>query len=189
MSISKPKKRMLIHTRNIRCRGYEREDGLWDIEGQVTDTKSYDFRNRDRGEITAGTPVHDMLVRLTINEKLVVKDAEAITLSSPFNICPNINGNISSLIGLRITKGWRDSVKRAIGGIKGCTHINQLLTGPIATTAYQAIVPRQERKNADKNTGPDKPSQRPALLNTCHAFDTTGQNVKGLWPQFYDGDD
>ncbi len=26
-----------IHTRVVECRGYRRDDGLWDIEGHITD--------------------------------------------------------------------------------------------------------------------------------------------------------
>jgi len=39
------------HTRAIEYRGYEREDGLWDIEAHMTDTKTYEFRNDWRGQI------------------------------------------------------------------------------------------------------------------------------------------
>ena len=184
MPLSKPVKRKLIHTRKIRCMGYEREDGLWDIEGRITDTKTYSFANLDRGEVSAGTPVHDMLVRLTIDTDLVVHKAEAITESAPFNICPIVNDRIAGLKGLKITTGWGRNVKNTLGGIKGCTHINQLLTGPLATTAYQAIIPRQEREKKGTNNSYKEKNKRPALIDTCHAFDANGENVKRLWPEF-----
>ena len=87
MPLSPPVKRKHVHTREIRCLGFEREDGLWDIEGRITDTKTYTFDNRERGMISAGTPVHDMLVRLTVDTDLVVQDAEASTEAGPFEIC------------------------------------------------------------------------------------------------------
>ena len=186
MPLSSPVKRNLIHTREIRCMGYEREDGLWDIEGRITDTKTYSFSNLDRGEVGAGTPVHDMIIRLTIDTDLVVLKAEALTESAPFHICPVINKNISTLEGLKITSGWRRRVQNAIGGLKGCTHINQLLTGPIATTAYQSIVPRQSQKDNQIKNKSNNERQRPSVINTCHAFDSKGANVKRLWPEFYE---
>ena len=50
--------RDLLHSRDIILRGYRRADGLYDIEAQLTDTKSYGSANRDRGYIQAGEPVH-----------------------------------------------------------------------------------------------------------------------------------
>jgi hypothetical protein len=166
--------------------GYEREDGLWDIEGRITDTKTYSFNNLDRGEVNAGMPVHDMLIRLTIDSDLVVHKAEALTEAAPFHICPAINDGVSALEGLKITTGWRRNVQNAIGGLKGCTHINQLLTGPLATTAYQSIIPRQNKGGNTIKRKSKKNHQRPTVIDTCHAFDANGTNVKRLWPEFYE---
>ena len=188
MPLTRPVDRKLIHTREIKCLGYEREDGLWDIEGRITDTKTYSFNNLDRGEVSAGMPVHDMFIRLTINTDLVVQKAEALTESAPFKICPAINANISKLEGLKIASGWRRNVQSVIGGLKGCTHINQMLTGPLATTAYQSIIPRQNQKKETKKIKHKEKNKRPSVINTCHAFDASGANVKRLWPEFYEGD-
>ena len=186
MSLSTPVKRNLIHTREIRCMGYEREDGLWDIEGRITDTKTYSFNNLDRGEVSAGMPVHDMLIRLTIDSDLVVQKAEALTMSAPFKICPAITDSIATLKGLKITSGWRRNVQNAIGGLKGCTHINQLLLGPLATTAYQSIIPRENKEKRDAKSRLKKKHERPAIIDTCHAFDANGPIVKRLWPEYYE---
>ena len=45
MPLSPPAPREPIHTRAIDLRGYRREDGLWDIEGHLTDVKCYDFES------------------------------------------------------------------------------------------------------------------------------------------------
>ena len=79
MPLSKPAARKHIHTRDIKCHGFERDDGLWDIEGRLTDTKTYTFDNHDRGGIAAGEPIHDMLIRLTLTGDMVVAAAEAST--------------------------------------------------------------------------------------------------------------
>ena len=60
MPLSKPALRKHLHNRNIECKGYEREDGLWDIEAHLVDTKTYSFENHDRGTVASGKPVHDM---------------------------------------------------------------------------------------------------------------------------------
>ncbi len=38
-----------LHTRVVECRGFARDDGLFDIEGSITDVKTYDI---DRNNYT-----------------------------------------------------------------------------------------------------------------------------------------
>ncbi len=76
MPLSEPNAREHIHTRDISCRGYRREDGLWDIEGHLVDTKTYAFDNRFRGEVAPGMPVHEMWLRVTVDDDLRIKDVE-----------------------------------------------------------------------------------------------------------------
>src|SRR6202035_4995766 len=66
MPLSDPAPRESLHTRHVECRGFKRDDGLWDIEGHMTDVKSYVFINRWRGEIPVGTPLNEMWVRITV---------------------------------------------------------------------------------------------------------------------------
>ena len=72
MPLSPPQPREHIHTRDIICTGYRREDGLWDIEGHLTDTKTYAFTNNERGDIPPGVPVHEMWIRLTVTDSLAL---------------------------------------------------------------------------------------------------------------------
>ena len=72
MPLSNAAPRKHIHTRKIDCRGYRRDDGLWDIEGTLVDTKTYSFGNEDRAGIAAGEPFHEMHIRLTIDDDMEV---------------------------------------------------------------------------------------------------------------------
>jgi hypothetical protein len=40
MPVPAAERRKLVHTRQIECRGYQRDDGHWDIEGHIVDTKA-----------------------------------------------------------------------------------------------------------------------------------------------------
>ena len=72
MTLTKPPPRKHLHTRDIQCKGYLRDDGLWDIEGRIIDTKTYSFENFDRGGVASGEAVHHMEIRLTVDRKSVV---------------------------------------------------------------------------------------------------------------------
>ncbi len=183
MPLSPPQPREHIHTRDIICTGYRREDGLWDIEGHLTDTKTYAFTNNERGDIPPGVPVHEMWIRLTVTDSLEIKQVEAATDYSPFAICRDVAPNFQRLVGLRIGPNWRKRALEQVGGVEGCTHIVELLA-PVATTAFQTIFPIKNRERQTSAASSDKP---PRLLNTCHAFRSDGEKVKEFWPKFYDG--
>ena len=54
MTIDKKEKRKKIHNRSVHCEGFLREDGLWDIEGHLKDTKTYSFKSDHRGQPSLG---------------------------------------------------------------------------------------------------------------------------------------
>jgi len=191
MPLSPTVPREPLHIRTISCNGYLREDGLWDIEGHLTDTKTYGFTNDHRGQVEAGNPVHDMWIRLTVDNGFLVHDVDAVTDASPYSICPDITSNFQHLKGLTIGPGWRRQLQAKVGGVHGCTHLVELL-GPIATTAYQTIhsaKARQRREaqadNDDPTDNPRSASGRPRLLNSCHAFGESSPVVQKYWPEFF----
>ncbi|MEE9396598.1 MAG: DUF2889 domain-containing protein [Methylococcales bacterium] len=179
MPLSTSIKREPMHHREINCYSYLREDGLWDIEGHLVDTKSYKFDNHDRGTIEPGTPLHEMWLRLTLDDEFMIHDVEAVTDWGPFNICPAIVDNYKKLIGLQIKSGWRRSVQKAVGGVNGCTHLVDLLT-PIAITAFQTIYPLKTKELNNTEI-----IEKPSLLSTCHAYATDSPVVERLWPKHF----
>ncbi|MDQ7075928.1 MAG: DUF2889 domain-containing protein [Gammaproteobacteria bacterium] len=165
--------RQIKHQRRITCDGFLREDGLWDIEAHLTDCKSYTFANRYRGEIQAGEFLHNMSLRLTLDDNLLIHKIEAVTDDAPFASCPEVEQRFQALQGKRIIPGWRRQVQKHLGGVKGCTHLVDLLS-VAATIAYQTVQPK-----APQNNNP------PALLNSCHAFSANSEVVKVQWPEHY----
>ncbi len=186
MPLSDPAPREAVHTRHVVCRGYRREDGMWDVEGHLTDTKTYDFDSQFRGTVVAGMPVHDMWVRLTIDDGLVIRDVEAVTDASPFPICPAITANFARLKGVSIRPGFFNKVKELLGGVEGCTHLVEML-GPMATTAYQTIYPYRDRMKRMRGEEPRPPDVKPRFLDSCHGWSSRGETVKRLYPRFYTG--
>lgn len=190
MPLSAPAERQHIHTREITCRGYRRADGLWDIEGHLTDVKTYAFTTEQRGELRPGEPIHDLWLRLTVDDRLTVHAIEAVTDKGPFLACGDIVPNYQRLVGLSIGKGWTRAVRERLGGVEGCTHLMEML-GPIATTAFQTIYPLLARERAEraKAEGREEPREsRPVLLNMCHIFASDGEVVRQHWPDHYTGD-
>lgn len=187
MPLSEPAPREHRHTRQIDMRGYRREDGLWDIEGHMTDTKTYQFENEHRGTVTPGTPLHDMWIRLTLDDTLLVHDIEVQLDKGPMAICPAVTPNFAVLKGLRIAPGWYLKVKGLLGGVKGCVHLVEML-GPMATVAFQTIGPSRVKSAEGVPFGEAKGRDaRPKRIDSCHALASDGDVVKKRWPEFYTG--
>ena len=194
MPLAEP--RASTHLRDIALRGYQRADGLFDIEAHIRDTKTSGFQNLDRGGwIAPGEPLHDMSLRLTIDTDMTILACEAVTEYGPFAICRDGAANFARLVGLRIRPGFLREANARLGGIDGCTHLRELLQ-QVATTAFQTLWPVRMRRAEERRrqlagqghsqTGMARDAA-PALLNTCHAYADTRDAVKRHWPHLYRG--
>ena len=184
MALSEAAPRSKRHNRTLEMAGYQREDGLWDIEGHLRDIKDYYFDSTWRGKVEAGTPVHDMWIRLTVDDTLTIRAVEASLDAGPHPICADITPNFKVLEGQRIAPGWFLNVKKLLGGAKGCVHMVDML-GPMGTVAYQTLGPSRVTESQDSADGRTQP--KPARLDTCHVFASDGELVKQRWPDFYTG--
>jgi hypothetical protein len=170
--------RELTHTRRVRYEGYKRADGLWDIEAHLLDTKNHDFHLKT-GVRRAGQAVHDMWLRVTIDRNFAVVDAQASMDAVPYpGGCENIPPAYKKLIGLNLVRGFRKRVWESLGGIKGCTHLTEMLAG-LPTAAIQTFAGEMPEDTED---GP-----KPFQLDQCHALETTGETVKKWYPKWYAG--
>ena len=197
MPLSPPVGRQHLHTRRVTCQGFFRDDGLLDIEGRITDEKTYEHANEWRGPLKPGDFVHDMSIRLTLDHRFTIVDVEAVTDKSPYSMCGDIAPNFRKLIGLRVGGGFNRAVRERLGGTQGCTHIVELL-GPVATTAFQTAGSRKARELADAHrarigkparTESGRPRSKPYMLDSCHTWASDSEVTKRWVPEFYTGPD
>jgi hypothetical protein len=181
MPLSEPVAREALHHRVIDCHGYRRDDGLFDIEARIVDTKTYAFHNSHRGEIAPGEAVHDMWLRLTIDDGFVIRAVEAATDASPFAVCPAITPAFAKLEGITLGRGWGREVRQRLGGINGCTHLVELLR-PVATVAFQTIWSARRAV-----PGGEVAKTKPPYLDQCHALASDGYVVREQHPEWYTG--
>jgi DUF2889 family protein len=177
MPLPEPKAaREPLHRREIEIRGFRRDDGLYDIEGRLVDTKAYDFKLA-AGVRRAGEPVHAMWLRITIDRTLTIVDAEAAMDAVPYGgHCEDIVPHYRKLIGVAIRPGYLKRLKELFGDVRGCTHITEL-AGSLATAAFQTLAGQRVQD----------PDQRPFQLDRCHALDATKPAVAKYYPRWYRG--
>ncbi len=165
-----------LHKRAIEIQGYGREDGLYDIEGHLVDTKAYDFKLA-AGVRKSGEPVHGMWLRITVDKALNIVDAAAAMDAMPYvDYCDAIVPAYKLLIGVAIRPGYHQRLKELLGGVRGCTHITEL-AGSLATAAFQTMAGQRAQD----------PAKKPFQLDRCHALALTSPAVARYYPQWYRG--
>jgi len=173
-----------MHNRQIRAQSYEREDGLWEIDAELIDTKAYDFNRRSGAVHRAGQPFHHLHLRITFDDDFVVQQAVAVFDTAPFNeYCRAIEPDYEALVGMNLIKGFRQSVKARFARTAGCSHMSEL-AGVLPTVAMQTMASR--RKSA---AGAEQATRRPFQLEGCHALRLDGPVVKEFHPKWYTGSD
>jgi Protein of unknown function (DUF2889) len=183
MPLPKSAPRKEIHRRSIVMHGYSREDGLYDIEGRITDLKFERLGPSVGRHVEAGEPLHDMWVRLVIDKEMLVHEAIAVTDASPYSVCPEIAPAVSALKGERMSRGWRAAISGKLGGVAGCTHIRELLN-TMGSTAFQTMV-SVLRTELPKALAGD--SAKPRMLDSCYAHASDSVVVMHKYPNFYTG--
>lgn len=182
--------RRFVHTRSISVRAYARDDGLWDLEAELTDVKEKDFALAV-GVRKAGDPVHAMRLHLTIDTQLNVLDASATSAWVPYpGHCDSFGGAYRQLIGLNLARGFRHAVNERLGGTQGCTHLTEL-AAVLPTAAIQAFAgeiyrPRDEAHEPDA-TDHQEAQKRPFQLDRCRALRVDGPAVAQYYARWYTG--
>lgn len=170
-----------LHFRRIDMRGYRRSDGLYEVEGRVTDTKPRDFApGAGAGKVVpADMPIHDMGVRLVFDADMVIHRVETFMDASPFPVCLGGGLALQTLNGVRIGNGWSREVRGRLGGTASCTHLMEILI-PLATTAFQTMI-TERRDRAE----PLDAKGRPRKIDSCYAYAAHTDVVQRRWPQFH----
>lgn len=185
MPLSPPAPREMLHRRAIDIRGWRREDGLFDIEAYLEDTKAYPFENEDRGTIAPGEPLHGLWLRLTVNGEMVIIAAEAASDHTPYTVCPGAAPNFARLAGLKVGPGFNRAVVERVGGILGCTHLREVL-GQMATVVFQTLYPlraaEEQAETARILATGQRPARPPAMVGTCIAYAPDSPVTQARWP-------
>ena len=174
-----PEQRQLLHRRNLAIEVFERADGLFDVEAQLSDVKTRDMQLAT-GLRQAGAPIHDMGLRLTVDRALNVKAAESFTLAMPYpGRCDALDGVYGQLVGLNLLQGFRAGLKARLAGVQGCTHLTEL-AGVLPTAVIQAFA--GYILDTREGSGDEQP---PYQIDRCHALKRDSAVVQTYYPRWY----
>jgi len=175
--------RRLMHRRSVECQGYLRHDGLWEVEARLVDTKPFIQHDRYRGVLQPGDPVHDITLRLAVDDRMTIIEAETTMRATPYPTCIEVEPILQRLVGERIGNGWRALVRQKIGRLETCTHLSELL-GPAVTALFQTMSHGKTPEHRDSLDGQRGAGERPFFIGGCHSWRTDGPIVAEMFPQF-----
>jgi hypothetical protein len=166
-----------VHTRQYRVDVYARDDGLWDLDAEIIDTKHREIR-LERGPLPAGEALHHMTLTVTIQPDGQIVAAQAKTQASPYpDVCASFPEAYQALVGLNLIRGFRQAVRERLGGTQACTHLTEM-TNLLPTAAFQAI--------GGEAMSPKAKSQdtMPMPIDRCRALRRDGPVVARLYPRW-----
>ncbi len=171
--------RQLRHQRQFDLQIYARGNGLWEIDAWLRDTKTYDVSLG--GEVrSAGTPIHEMLLRLVVDERFQIHEAGSETRWMPYEgLCGEHGDAYGKLVGLNLMRNFRNDVRDRLAGSKGCTHITEL-----AQVLPTAVVQAFSGDVIDPSGGEDS-ATAPYQLDRCHALRRDAEAVRLHYPRWY----
>ena len=171
--------RQLVHCRSIDVKTYARGQGLWEVDAHITDKRTQAIPMAF-GTLPAGEPIHDMLLRLVVNESFDIVEAGAETRAMPYpGHCETYRDLYSRLVGLNLMKGFRRAVQERLGGVQGCTHITELSL-VLPTAVVQAFAGSVLDVRGDAEDSP-----QPFQIDRCRALRAEGEVVKVFFPRWF----
>ena len=170
--------RQPLHHRVVQVEAFKRDDGLFDLEARLTDTKPFPI-DLPSGRREAGDPVHDMVLRVTIDARFTIVGVEADPMRVPMpGTCEAVAPKYERLVGLNLLRGFRRQVQARLGRTEGCTHLSEL-TAVLPTAALQSIA------HLVRPVDDPRPSEPPFFIGQCHAYDRSGEVVRRHYPQWF----
>jgi hypothetical protein len=171
--------RRLKHRRTFDVEVFARDDGLWEVDARLSDVKTRDAPMVD-GVRPAGTPIHQLLLRLVINSQLDILQAGSSSDWVPYpGHCGEHGDAYAALAGLNLARGFRNAVQARLAGVKGCTHLTELAQ-VLPTAVIQGLVGEVIDARGDR-PGDAQPFQ----LDRCHALRTDGEVVRLHYPRWH----
>lgn len=171
--------RQLKHTRSITVQVYSRGDGLWEVDAELSDTKTRDAPLAG-GIRPAGAPIHDLLLRLVVDEQFNVIESGAHTRAMPYpGLCDDFGDAYGRLVGLNLLKCFRQDVLQRLGGVRGCTHLTEL-SQVLPTAVVQAFAGEVIDTRDDNPAG-----RQPFQIDRCHALRSDGPAVRAFYPRWF----
>jgi hypothetical protein len=150
--LPEPTERTAIQTRSIVCRSYRRSDGLIDIDTRFIDTRPFAYENDFRGTCPAGSALHNLQMRVTLDARRHIVAVASAMPATPYGSCT---------------------------GVEGCTHMLALLD-TMAAASMQAYASDRYAPRQPGEAPPPTVWKIDALVDTCWSYKADSPVIRQL---------
>ena len=173
--------RKVIHKRTVIIEVYDEGDGTMTFEGKLEDLQPEDsgyFKARFR-ENDPRPP--GVLHGMSANFRVDRSNGEIVRTAGDFPHTPNdgcdaVVGWLSKLDGLQIGNGYNAKAREALGGPRGCAHMNTLLQvlANTKTTAGAYFMPQDKTAWLSQSKSLIEKRGRLPNVDSCHMWRKDG---------------
>ncbi len=172
-------KKDFIHERDARVKIFETGDDRILIEGTLTDERFCPSYIYSLQQLIEPGVVHRIIVRMTLSlPKLIIESAEAEMPAVPTVMCREVQDTVKELVGLQMKRGFKENVKKILGGKNGCIHMMNLILF-MSTAAIQGSYSyyNRVREGGRIKRGDFDDS---LIVNSCHVWREDGPLARRL---------
>ncbi|MNN69919.1 hypothetical protein D3C81_1857460 [compost metagenome] len=124
-----------------------------------------------------------MRLLMTVDSNLVIQQITAFTDAGATPFCAAITVAYTSLKGMKIAAGFKRQANACVGGVRGCTHLTELLERMANVAMQTMFAARRAQARQDPDIGGQGIDMtRVWAIGKCHAYREDGEVVRQLWP-------
>ena len=170
-----------IHSRKMDIATFSLENGKLIVEGVLKDER-YFKSHLMTGDTRPPGILHHMIIRMVVvGPELVIEEIEVDMPETPRAECRETMASLQPVIGMSISAGFTNRVKKALSGPTGCSHLVGLLLAmaPAAVQGYWSDIVRKPYNPANYSK-----QAMDVVLDTCHVWRSDGPATKEYREKF-----
>lgn len=171
-----------VHSRDISISTHPADNDCVVVEGVLLEKRLKEYYLLT-GEKKPANVLHHMVLRMLLEgPTLIIREVEVEMPGVPRDACLEMRESLAPIVGLSITSGFTGTVRRLVGGVKGCFHLTSLLLAmaPAAVQGYWSN--RASKPTFGESKSPERLKQLP--LNTCYVWREDGPLVEKIKKEF-----
>lgn len=166
-----------FHRRRLEFNIYEVSHKQILLEGWLKDDRFVETHTVF-GKVTPPGKVHRICVRMLLGGwPLEILDAEAEMPHIPHDECLATQETVNKIIGLKISHGYTNNVRKLLGGVKGCTHMVHLIIS-MGNAALQGYWTQMRQTSNEDMDVKKRFSGADFVINSCFFWRENGPQAK-----------
>ena len=162
-----------IHERTIKIKTFEMGEDRILIEGTLIDERFCPTFAYLISRIIGPKIVHNITVGIELSlPDLVIRSVNTNMTEVPAEVCKGAKDACDKLVGVSLLRGFKRTVKKLMGGVNGCLHLNTLLLS-IGAYAFQGSHAYYHRVQ-DNGRLREIHLDESIVVNSCHVWKESG---------------